>query len=42
MRRGVECLLSEDEDEAMRIAGELDVLNSERREVLKRTRSRTR
>ena len=33
MRRGIECLLSEDEDEAMRIAGELDVLNRERREI---------
>ena len=33
MRRGIECLLSEDEDEAMRIAGELDVLNKERREI---------
>ena len=33
MRRGIECLLSEDEDEAMRIAGELDALNRERREI---------
>ena len=33
MRRGIECLLSEDEGEAMRIAGELDALNAERREI---------
>ena len=33
MRRGIECLLSEREDEAMRIAGELDALNVERREI---------
>ena len=33
MRRGIECLLSEREDEAMRIAGELDTLNLERREI---------
>ena len=33
MRRGIECLLSEREEEAMRIAGELDVLNAERREI---------
>ena len=33
MRRGIECLLSEREDEAMRIAGELDTLNAERREI---------
>ena len=33
MRRGIECLLSEREDEAMRIAGELDALNAERREI---------
>ena len=33
MRRGIECLLSEREEEAMRIAGELDALNAERREI---------
>ena len=33
MRRGIECLLSADEDEAMRIAAELDSLNAERREI---------
>ena len=33
MRRGIECLLSEDEGEATRIAGELDALNAERREI---------
>ena len=33
MRRGIECLLSEREDEAMSIAGELDALNVERREI---------
>ena len=33
MRRGIECLLSEREDEAMRIARELDALNVERREI---------
>ena len=33
MRRGIECLLSADEGEAMRIAGELDALNAERREI---------
>ena len=33
MRRGIECLLSEHEDEAVRIAGELDVLNTERRRI---------
>ena len=33
MHRGIECLLSEREDEAMRIAGELDALNAERREI---------
>ena len=33
MRRGIECLLCEREDEAMRIAGELDTLNAERREI---------
>ena len=33
MRRGIECLLSERDDEAMGIAGELDALNSERREI---------
>ena len=33
MRRGIECLLSEREDEAARIAGELDTLNAERREI---------
>ena len=33
MRRGIECLLSEREDEAMRIAGELDTLNAERRTI---------
>ena len=33
MRRGIECLLSESEDEAMRVAGELDALNAERREI---------
>ena len=33
MSRGIECLLSEREDEAMRIAGELDTLNMERREI---------
>ena len=33
MRRGIECLLSEREDEAMGIARELDALNAERREI---------
>ena len=33
MHRGIECLLSEREDEAMRIARELDALNAERREI---------
>ena len=33
MRRGIECLLSEGEQEAMRLAGELDGLNSKRREI---------
>ena len=33
MRRGIECLLSEREEEAMRIASELDTLNAERREI---------
>ena len=33
MRRGIECLLSEREDEAMHIARELDALNAERREI---------
>ena len=33
MRRGIECLLSEDDDEAHRIAAELDALNAERREI---------
>ena len=33
MRRGIECLLSEREDEAERIAGELDALNVERRAI---------
>ena len=33
MSRGIECLLSEREDEAMHIAGELDTLNTERREI---------
>ena len=33
MRRGIDCLLSEREDEAMRVAGELDALNAERREI---------
>ena len=33
MRRGIECLLCEREDEAMRIAGELDALNAERRVI---------
>ena len=33
MRRGIECLLSDDEEEAVRIAGELDALNTERREI---------
>ena len=33
MRLGIECLLSEREDEAMRIARELDALNVERREI---------
>ena len=33
MHRGIECLLSECEHEAMRIAGELDALNAERREI---------
>ena len=33
MRRGIECLLSERDDEAMGIAGELDALNVERREI---------
>ncbi len=33
MRRGIECLLCEREDEAMGIARELDALNLERREI---------
>ena len=33
MRRGIECLLSDRDDEAMRIAGELDALNAERRGI---------
>ena len=33
MRLGIECLLSEREDEAERIARELDTLNVERREI---------
>ena len=33
MRRGIECLLSDGEDEAMHIAAELDGLNAERREI---------
>ena len=33
MRLGIECLLSEREDEAERIARELDALNAERREI---------
>ena len=33
MRRGIECLLSADEGEAMRIAAELDSLNADRREI---------
>ena len=33
MGRGIECLLSTGEGEAMRIAGELDALNAERREI---------
>ena len=33
MRRGIECLLRDREDEALGIAGELDALNAERREI---------
>ena len=33
MRRGIECLLCDREDEAMDIARELDALNAERREI---------
>ena len=33
MRRGIECLLCDREDDAARIAGELDALNAERREI---------
>ena len=33
MRRGIECLLSDREDEAERIARELDTLNAKRREI---------
>ena len=33
MRRGIECLLSDDEEQALRLARELDRLNKERRQI---------
>lgn len=33
MRLGIECLISDDEDRAMTIAGQLDALNKERKEI---------